>query len=595
MRKILFSVCTETLCLMRKVQFRGLHSDKKQGRDEQFGRKHNEKIGVFLQLLFFLFLLIQTSVLSFSQEVYQNVCNTNIYEFVDELSNCGVISINSVIKPYSRIFIAKKLKEASEKIQQLNKRQKDELQFYLKDYNKELSGFETTDFFAKNLISKKKGILNKRIDLFYYKDSLTTITINPIFGINYFSNENGTNYHRWNGAEASAYIGKNWGFYASLRDNYESELFAKSTYLIQQTGGCIKLNSKGGGDYEEMKGGVTYSWKWGSIGLVKDNLTWGNNYNGANIISSKAPSFPFLKLHLNPVKWFDFNYIHGWLVSRVIDSLRTYSYSYGSRIIYREKYIAANMFTFTPFKKLNISFGNSVIYSDIGIQPGYLIPIMFFKAVDHSQNGMNNDAGQNAQMFFDISSRQIKHVHLYSSVYIDELNKANMFDKQKQSNFISFKCGFSVSDYPFRNITIISEYTRTNPITYKHFIPTTTYESNLYTLGNYLKDNSDEWFVCLKYKPMRGLHIDISYLFARKGPDYPYTGIGSSGLGMPFMDSIEWYKKNLSIQASYEVFNDIFLFAAYSNSLIKDDLKIYTPKYFQGNTNTINVGMNWGF
>ncbi|NTW31398.1 MAG: capsule assembly Wzi family protein [Bacteroidetes bacterium] len=547
------------------------------------------------KIIFSLFLLIFTSRISYSQEVYQNVSNINIYDFIDELANCGIISVNSVVKPYSRMFIAEKLKESSEKSQQLNKRQKDELEFYLKDFNKELPGLETTDFFAKKFIFKKKGIPDKRIDLFYYKDSLTTITVNPVFGVNYFYNKNGANYHRWNGLEASAYVGKNWGFYASLRDNYESELFAKSAYITPQTGGCIKPSSKGGGDFEEMKGGATYSWKWGSIGLVKDNLTWGNNYNGANIISNKAPSFPFLKLHLNPVKWFDFNYIHGWLVSRVIDSLRTYNYNNGSRIIYRQKYIAANMFTFSPFKKLNISFGNSIIYSDIGVQPGFLIPIMFFKAVDHSQNGMNNYGGQNAQMFFDISSRQIKHVHLYSSLYVDEINIGNMRDKQKQSNFISFKCGFSVSDYPFRNFMIFSEYTRTNPITYKHFIPATTFESNLYTLGNYLKDNSDEWFFCLRYKPLRGLHVDVSYLFARKGPDYPYTGIGSSGLGMPFMDTVNWYKKDLSLQVSYEAFNDIFLFAAFSNSLIKDDLKFYTPVYFQGSTNTINFGINWGF
>ena len=547
------------------------------------------------KILFVLFLVIQISGHSFSQEVYQNISNTSIYDFIDELSNCGIISINSVIKPYSRVLIAEKLKEASQKTEQLNKRQKKELEFYLKDFNKELNGFEATDFLGKNIIFKNKNKLNKRIDLFYYKDSLTTITVNPVMGISYFSNENGTNYHRWNGLEASAYIGKNWGFYASLRDNYESELFAKNTYLTQQQGGNIKGNIKGGGDFEEMKAGITYSWNWGSLGLVKDNLTWGNNYNGANIISNKAPSFPFLKLHLNPVKWFDFNYIHGWLVSRIVDSLRTYSYNYGNRIIFHEKYIAANMFTFTPFKKLNISFGNSVIYSDIGIQPGYLIPIMFFKAVDHSMNGMNNYVGQNAQMFFDISSRQIKYVHLYTSLYIDEIDIGDMWDKQKQSNFVSFKGGISVSDYPFNNITFILEYTRTNPIVYKHFIPTTTFESNQYNMGHYLEDNSDEWFFCLKYKPIRGLHFDLAYSFARKGPDFPYTGIGKSGLGYPFMDSVDWYKKNIFFKVSYEAFNDIFLFAGYSNSLIKDDFKIYTPKYFRGNTNTFNLGMNWGF
>jgi hypothetical protein len=220
---------------------------------------------------------------------------------------------------------------------------------------------------------------------------------------------------------------------------------------------------------------------------------------------------------------------------------------------------------------------------------------MFFKAVDHSQNGMNNYAGQNSQMFFDISSRQIDHLHLFTSVYIDELHISNMWNPQKESNFVSFKGGFAVSDLFVKNVTFIAEYTRTNPITYKHFIPTTTFATDLYTMGNYLKDNSDEYFIALQYKPIRGLKVELTYLNAKRGPDYPYTGIGNSGLGLPFMSEVDWNEKNISLKASYEILNDIFVFAGYSNSFIKDAQKMYEPVFFMGNTNTLNIGMNWGF
>lgn len=91
------------------------------------------------------------------------------------------------------------------------------------------------------------------------------------------------------------------------------------------------------------------------------------------------------------------------------------------------------------------------------------------------------------------------------------------------------------------------------------------------------------------------MRLELSYLYAKKGPDYAYTGTGHSGLGLPFMSEVDWSEKNVTLNASYEVFNDIFLFAGYSNSFIKDDLKIYSPEYFRGNTNTLNDGMNWGF
>ena len=74
--------------------------------------------------------------------------------------------------------------------------------------------------------------------------------------------------------------------------------------LLREKGGHIK----GSTDWSDMQGGITYSWKWGNAGLVKDEISWGNNYNGANILGGNNPSFIQFRLHLNPVKWFNFDY-----------------------------------------------------------------------------------------------------------------------------------------------------------------------------------------------------------------------------------------------------------------------------------------------
>ena len=141
-----------------------------------------------------------------------------------------------------------------------------------------------------------------------------------------------------------------WGFYASLRDNHEKPLLGKPEYLTKREGGHIK----NGTDWSEMQGGVTWSWKWGNIGLVKDRLQWGDNYNGANIFGGNNPTFVQLKLKISPVKWFNFNYFHGWLTSMVVDSASSFwvmnSYGTDYREVYHKKYIAANMFTFIPLK-----------------------------------------------------------------------------------------------------------------------------------------------------------------------------------------------------------------------------------------------------
>ena len=74
----------------------------------------------------------------FSQEVPQSVSNTGIYDYLDELANIHIVTINSAVKPYSRLYIAQRLKEAEDKREQLNKRQMKELDFYLLDFGKEL-------------------------------------------------------------------------------------------------------------------------------------------------------------------------------------------------------------------------------------------------------------------------------------------------------------------------------------------------------------------------------------------------------------------------------------------------------------------------
>lgn len=549
--------------------------------------------------IFFLFILIQLlNTNLFSQAVPQPVENKGIYDFLDELANKQIIEINSAIKPYSRLFIAKCLEEADGKREELNRRQQKELDFYLMDFGKEVQGRPTPATFAKASVAGgrsgtktqwlkgEKGM--RRFDMFYYKDSLFSLTVNPILGGEIFSNSSGKATYWRNGAEARGYIGK-WGFYASLRDNHEKPLLGKPEYLSQRVNGLIKGNT----DWSEMHGGVTYSWKWGDAGLVKDNLQWGNNYNGANIFGGNNPTFVQLKLHLTPVKWFEFNYIHGWLNSMVVDSANSYwvtnSYGTSYREVYHKKCIAANMFTFIPFKNLYLSAGNSIVYSDENANPAYLIPLFFYKSVDHSlSSGIVN---MNSQMFFDISSRQIKNVHLYATWFIDELS-VSRFTKKDQWNFFSYKAGFRLTDLPFSNLSFTTEFTYTYPLTYQHYIPTLTFENAGYNLGYYLRDNSREWYIAFDYHPLRTLDINLSYIDAIRGPDY--TALGTNRVGNPPLASVEWHNTSYGIKASYQVINDLYTWVAYTYSYIRGD-EDWSPVYFYGKKNTINMGVTFGF
>ncbi len=515
------------------------------------------------------FFLIISSALAWSQVVYQDLTNRNIYEFIDELAVLKIIAINSSIKPYSRELIAAKLSEASAQSEKLNKRQKKELAFYLKEFNLELK--DNLDYFKKD-----KGLFknNKNLGIplnplaLIYKDSLFSLVFKPIWGIEAFRNGNGSDYHRWGGAEIFGYIGKHFGYYTNLRDHFEEKILVSPTYLTREEGAVWKPDNTGGGDFSEMRGGITYAWKWGSILLAKDHFEWGEGYHGTNILSGRTPSFPLLQLKLSPVKWFDYTFLTGWLVSEAVDSSRSYVIKKGIRQFYFNKFISAAMMTFTPWKGLNLSLGSSVISCSENYNPALLSPLLFYVNYSYSGNDFEHKYyGTNPALFINISSRQIRHLHLYGSVFMDEFTVAGT----------SLKGG---ARFVLGNLVLTAEYTKNGMEVYQQNTPTLTFESNRYGLGHYLRNDSRELFVSAGYKFFRGLHAELSY--------------ENAFVKSPALQPDFWKSENISFSVNYEFLNNAYLFAALSHREITGN-PVFQPALFNGITNTLSGGFTFGF
>lgn len=554
-----------------------------------------------------LLILIVASFTIAAQEIPLNTQHENIYEFLDELANEKLIDINSVAKPYSRTFILENLNFVKAHDENLTKRQKADLNYYIEMY-----ALQDTIYYnpykesARINLFKKSNYVNTGINPIglFYKDSTFTFSLKPVWGIRYYTNKNDQAQHTWGGAEVYGTVNQNWTVYVNIRDNYQTQVLSRPTYYTQNEGGNYKMNEggRGGGDYSEVRGGIFYTWKWGSFGVAKDHVQWGTNYHGSNIFSGRTPSFGMIKLRMKPVKWLEFNYFHGWLVSEVIDSTRSYFTSNGDwRAVYRNKYIAANLYTLKPWKNFNISVGNSIVYSDMNPHIVYLIPFLFYKSADHTIN--HSIDNQNSQMFADLSFRMIKHLHLYGSVFIDEFSITRI-DDESEHNFASYKAGARISNWPVQNVSVTAEYTRTSPITYKHRVPTTTFETNKFNLGHYLRDNSEEIFVAFQYKPVRGLNLKLSYVNAKHGNEYAYTD-GRTATTYPFMQNKTWTRECVSFGMQYELVSETYLFFEFANNTIKGHdvdgqtaqyyLDLFTPELYHGQTNTIRLGFNIGF
>ena len=569
-----------------------------------------------------LWAILFVSVFSVNaQDIPEHISYTRIYDYLDELGNDGFIEINSVAKPYSRTFIAEKLLEAKTSFSSLNHRQQKELDAFLNEFSLEQHKLPNSILELKT----KNSSLALLQPAYNYHDSLFSARITPILGMHITTNANGTLIKRWYGADFKTMIGKNLSVYGSLRDisldasmiknmPVSGGLLARPTFLNDYPGYEYKESSLGG-DFSDSRGGIKYDWKWGSVGLVKDNIIWGDNYHGSNILSGRTPSFPMLTFHIQPVKWFEMQYIHGWLVSNVLDSTRYYVDNTG-RKEYRmaNKFIAANLFTFTPIPRLNLTVGNSIIYAEPNIQAAYFIPIAFYKSEDHTMTKGLGIENQNSQVFVNLSSRNIKHLHLFASVYADEISFSRFLPSSKERNPISYKLGGNLTNFPVQNLSIIAEYTNTNIINYKHSVPALSWASNGYNLGSYLGDNSTELYLAARYKPIRSLDLQLSYTDAKHGNEYVYDRAAVDNIiTQPSLGDITWSNTTVAFNTQYEIVNNAYAIVnvAYSNiagydltspvipgeirKTAQGYLDLFTPKYLQGKNTTITIGFSFGF
>jgi hypothetical protein len=233
--------------------------------------------------------------------------------------------------------------------------------------------------------------------------------------------------------------------------------------------------------------------------------------------------------------------------------------------------------------------GNSVIWSDPRLSPYYLMPFFFYKSVDHGMNsGIDNN---NAQMFIDISSHNIKHLHLYGTLFIDELSTERF--TTPDYNFFSWKGGARAGNFRFLpNLWLTAECTFTYPLTFQHYVPVITYENQGYNMGHWLRDNSRSWWFALDYKPIRAMNIRLWHERSERGPDY--QSIGGARVGLPYLETIEWSNVTTGLEIRYLITGGVQA----KVSLIKSDIEgeeSWTAPHLYGRTTIFNGGIVWGF
>ena len=589
-----------------------------------------------------IFLCIFPYVITWAQNIPVSLSYTKVYDFIDELIMDGVVTNQTAIRPYTRNQIADMLTQAQRADSLLSNRQQNELKFYLNEFALE------NDLMVDNFVQytdRRTFSLSLADPQFSYKslNNMFKMRIRPILGGDVMLSKKGAIIQRWWGAEIQMDIAKHLSIWGSLRDNSWNGNWLNTDYFpsdyaringarihygaSQQTPALSNIpgvqykEATYGGDFSDSKGGINlYSW-WGSIGIQRENIRWGDSYHSSNILSGRNPAVPMITLQLTPCKWFQFDYFHAWLVSNVLDS--TYYYlentTNGNASLknYRpyNKFMAANMFTFTPIKHLSISLGNSIVYAEQSLQVAYLIPIAFYKSLDHLLTKGIRTQNQNSQVFASISVRPINHLQLYGSFFLDEVKFSRFKLSEPENNPISYLVGFNWSGWPIDGLSLKGEFMRSYIACYTHSIDVLTWASNSYNMGHYMGDNAQSIYAELAYRPVRGLLLKLSYTNDMKYNSYSYLrdNISETIAQKPF-DHCIYRNDEIRFDGIYEAHPNMYLRLSigYNNAQGFDNLKsdplpseyigtaqqyldAFCPLYYQGKNLTISGSFSFGF
>ena len=526
-----------------------------------------------------------------AQVVWENHTK-EVYNYLSRMAQKGVINFDDNIRPLSRKYIADCLDSLLHKTGLLNPVEKKELLFYGQEYGNELASTPQeaqpqTGFFKLDPYKRWRSFSAVNKNVLFQVDPVFTAATFQGSGKNITQSSSGLSF--W------GYAGKHWGFHFFYNDITEAGKGLDYTRQNTPATGFTRKDTTlpSSQNFSQLRGSISYNWKNGSLSFGQDHLLWGYGENGRIVLSDKPPVSPFIRFDYQLFPWLKFNYTHAWLNSNIIDSNRTYGTGNtvygGERQFFVRKFMATHSLQIKPVKGLDIALGESIVYSD-RLEVGYLFPLMFFKVYDNMVNNSNIRTGSNGQLFVQVSSRNhLPKTHLYSTLFIDEVRIATIFDRKKSRNQVGATLGGSVTDVFIPYLTVGIEYTRVYPFVYRNLIPAQNYTSYDHSLGDWMGNNFDRLIYTLKYTPFPRFKCLLRYQSSRKGGagtvEQQYFQQPQPG----FLFDLRKKQEEFFAHFTYECINNLTLNAFYSS--LSEDNRVSLKKT---TNNTFSFGFTYG-
>lgn len=543
-----------------------------------------------------IFLIILAITVPLMADNPVNVPLSNpVYHFLDRMETLGILdNILDGVKPFDRGHVAGLLVEVNEHREGLTNIDKENLDNYMLDFRFEIdpskkyrqiegekswyspfSSFKQVKndlyrFFARHQPEEQNHV-------FLWEDSTNSFYFDFAYDITY--DQKNDNINRSKDVmtfEARGSITGNFGYMvnvsmANIHGNFQyrnSDPFLKNTWRNNREE--VTYFDRSGGD-------IGLSTPYVDLHFAVQPTTWGLGESGSLILSDNVEQYPYISIG-KYWSWGSFVFMHGKLLSEITGR------SDEGQAQHPDKWIASNRFEFSPLTGMAVGLTGVIIYGNRSADWAYLLPINYFRAVEHTLRDRDN-----ALLALDLESRIFDGVKVYGTLFLDELRKDKL-GSDWYGNKHGFQVGLHLADpLGIANLAARFEYVAVMPWVYTHKYKVNRYINDGAPLGYWSGPNSEVFYLHLEKQFSRRLNTGVRLWQWKHGQNYEDENIGGDILlghniligdqtesreTRVFLEGILESEKKVEIYAQYEAFNGFFLNFATRFSQYTDEVDI---------------------
>lgn len=399
------------------------------------------------------------------------------------------------------------------------------------DFNRKWLTADNPEFLQQNQsgLSKREVLgLYQYKSLFYtYREGNSWLSVNPILNVQ--AGPKGQWGHSYTqntrGMELRGTFGAKVGFYTRITENQwfaqnYVRPWADSLGVVPGVGWWRPFDSTGF-DFFSVKGYINTSIVKNHINAAfgHDKLFIGNGYRSL-ILSDFAKEYLFLRLNTT-IGPFHYQNIFAQLNNRVASP----GMLPGNTLI-PKKYMAIHRASVLIKNRLEIGATEMVVFDrdssgDGGFEPGYLNPVIFYRAVES-----NAGSRDNALIALDFKAYILKKAVAYGQLLIDEFRVSEI---RAGNGWWANKFGWQLgikNTFNIKNsiLFVQAEANSVKPYTYSHYRSSQSWTNFGQPLAHPLGANFKEYVFRAILQPARWprLHITALVMLAKKGNDSNY-------------------------------------------------------------------------